>query len=177
MRERILATLTTILERIADAFALDEEGWQQHANPMSGWTRVPVLPVMALAIWSRDWIGWWCVVPIALIIVWAYVNPRAFPRPASTTAWVSRAVMGERVLLNREQIPIPSHHSLWAALLSALAVLGLPPLIWGLWALSLPWVLLGLVICVGAKLWFLDRMVWLFDEMSATVPAYADWRR
>lgn len=31
--------------------------WQRHANPISGWSRVPVLPLLALGIWSRVWFG------------------------------------------------------------------------------------------------------------------------
>jgi hypothetical protein len=27
------------------------------------------------------------------------------------------------------------------------------------------------------KLWFIDRMVWLFDEMKEQVPDYAKWLR
>lgn len=177
MPERILAVLTTILQRVADSFDLDEEGWQRHANPWSFWTRLPILPAMALAVWSRDWIGWWCLVAIALIPIWAYLNPRAFPAPATTRSWASRAVMGERIWLNRDEFPVPGHHARWSAGLSAVAVLGLPPLIWGLWVLSVPWVLLGLVISVGAKLWLLDRMVWLFEDMSARTSQYAEWRR
>ncbi|MCP2204036.1 hypothetical protein LX90_007765 [Lentzea flava] len=34
---------------------------------------------MLLAIWSRDWIGWWCLLPVAVVVVWLFVNPSAFP--------------------------------------------------------------------------------------------------
>jgi hypothetical protein len=44
------------LERL---MAMDDRVWRRHANPWSGWTRVTVLPLLVLAIWSRVWIGWW----------------------------------------------------------------------------------------------------------------------
>ena len=156
---------------------MDDATWERHANPWSAWTRLPILPLMALAIWSRAWIGWGCLVPLALLIAWTWLNPRAFPPPASTRAWLSRAVMGERVWLAREAVRIPEHHRRAARLLAVLPALGLFPLVWGLWAYSLPWLLLGLVLVLGAKLWFLDRMVWLFDDMARAHEHYRRWLR
>jgi hypothetical protein len=46
------------LERL---MAMDDGVWRRHANPWSGWTRVTVLPILVLAIWSRVWIGWWAL--------------------------------------------------------------------------------------------------------------------
>ena len=154
------------MQAVAHAFALDEEGWARHSNPWSGWTRVPILPALCLAVWARDWIGAWCLLPVAGLLAWAVVNPRAFPPPAHSRAWASRAVLGERLWLARDRAPIPAHHALWAALLSGAAALGMPFVVWGLWALE-PWPLaLGLLLVMGAKLWFLDRMVWLHDETA-----------
>ena len=33
----------------------------------------------------------------------------------------------------------------------------------------------GLAVAMGAKLWFLDRMVWLFDDMARTNDEYKSW--
>lgn len=165
------------MRAIAKAFAMTDAVWKRHANPWSCWTRVPILPLLCLAIWARVWVGWWCLLPIAALIVWTWVNPRAFPPPVSTRSWASRAVMGERVWLARDQIRIPDHHRVWAMLLSVLPVLGLPPLIWGLWDLHIAWLLLGLVLTIGPKMWFLDRMVWLYDDMARHHADYAQWLR
>ena len=35
----------------------------------------------------------------------------------------------------------------------------------------------GAVTAFFAKMWFIDRMVWLFDDMAREHPAYADWLR
>jgi len=80
--------------KIARAFGLDGEGWMRHANPVSVWTRFAVLPLLAAAVWSRDWIGWWSLVPVALSLIFMMVNPLLYPRPRSTRNWASRAVFG-----------------------------------------------------------------------------------
>lgn len=58
-----------------------------------------------------------------------------------------------------------------------MSAIGAPFLIWGLAALSLWPMLLGLVLMIGGKMWFLDRMVWLYDDMARTHPEYAAWLR
>ena len=73
-------------------------------------SRFTVLPLFALAVWSRVWIGWWAVLVVALVCVWAWWNPRAFPPPSSTDTWAAKGTFGERVFLNRKALPIPDHH-------------------------------------------------------------------
>ncbi len=157
--------------------AMDEATWARHASPWSVWTRVPVLPLLALAVWSRLWLGWWCLVPIAALALWTYLNPRAFPPPSTTNTWASKATFGERVWLNRSHVPIPSHHAHSAHMLSVLSSLGLVPTIYGLAAFDAFAASLGVVWVVIAKMWFLDRMVWLYDEMRHEHPEYASWLR
>ena len=169
--------MSAIGRGLARAHRLDEEGWQRHASPWSVWTRVAILPLLALAVWSRAWIGWWCLLPVAALVLWSFVNPRAFPPPATTTAWSARAVMGERVWLARKAVAIPAHHARMAAATSATAAAGLPLIAWGLWRLE-PWPLLGgLVLSLGGKFWFLRGMVRLFDDMAQDVPIYRRWLR
>jgi Family of unknown function (DUF6653) len=36
-------------------FGLEGGTWMRHANPVSVWTRFAVLPLLALAVWSREW--------------------------------------------------------------------------------------------------------------------------
>lgn len=149
---------------------MSEEDWRRHANPLSGWTRFAILPALALAIWSRVWIGWWALVPVAASLVWTVVNPRAFPPPADYGSWMSRGVLGERLWLERAHRPIPAHHLRAGRVTTGIAVAGVPVLAFGLWALE-PWaVLLGLALCIGGKAWFVDRMVWLHADVTGTRP-------
>jgi len=86
-------------QKLASFFKLNDTTWQQHANPWSIWTRFIILPLLTLAIWSREWIGIYCWIPIVLILVWTWINPRAFGKPKTNRHWSSKSVMGERVYL------------------------------------------------------------------------------
>lgn len=79
---------------------------------------------------------------------------------------MTKGVLGERVWLAKATTPIPGHHAKTGRLLNIAAGMGVVILIYGLWQLDLGWVGAGLVATCGAKLWFLDRMVWLLTDMS-----------
>jgi hypothetical protein len=165
-----------MLERgIARAFSMDEATWRRHASPWSVWTRVATLPLLVLAVWSRAWLGPWAVGPVALLLIWTWLNPRLFPAPRSTDNWASRGVMGERVWLNRREVAIPSHHRLVPHLLVAVAAAGGLLTIWGLAELALWPTLLGTALVFLGKLWFVDRMVWLYEDMKDVTPEYRSW--
>lgn len=164
------------LERgIAAAFAMDEDTWLRHANPWSVWTRVATLPLLVLALWSRAWLGWWAIGPIAVLVLWTWLNPRLFPRPRSTDNWASRGVMGERVWLNRDKVPVPRHHHLVPKILMGVSGAGVPFIVWGLVKLAIWPVLLGMALAFLGKMWFVDRMVWLYAEMRDATPEYRGW--
>lgn len=77
---------------------------------------------------------------------------------------MTRGVLGERIWLARRERPISPHHAKAAKCLAILSGLGLPPLAWGLWAYDIWAVISGIAIISMGKLWFLDRMVWLFQD-------------
>ncbi len=160
---------------IAQSFGLDDQGWLRHANPWSVWTRNTGLPLQVVAVWSRVWLGWWSLLAVALAVLWTWVNPRIFRRPATTNHWASKAVLGERVWLNRKQVPIPAHHQLAPLLLSGVAGLGSLLVIWGVVRLEIWPTLLGAALVYAGKLWFLDRMVWLYEDMRDRTSEYASW--
>tara|TARA_B100000949_G_C14106799_1_gene376581 strand:- start:126 stop:617 length:492 start_codon:yes stop_codon:yes gene_type:complete len=140
---------------------MDDATWRRHANPWSGWSRVATLPALALAIWSRVWIGWWALALVAAVLLWTWLNPRLFPEPRSLDNWMSRGVMGERIWLARKREPIPAHHARMANLLNALSALAMVPFAWGLWQLEIWPTVFGMAVSMLAKLWFVDRMVTL----------------
>ncbi len=165
----------TLESRIARFFSMTDETWERHANPWSVWTRFTALPVLVAAIWSRVWIGPWAWGLTVLAILWIWVNPRMFRKPVSTDNWASKAVLGERVWINRKQIPVPEHHRIVPNLLSGVSGLGLPFLIWGLWELGIWPTVLGAVLIYAGKVWFLDRMVWLYEDMKDSTTEYSSW--
>jgi hypothetical protein len=127
-------------------FGLEGDNWMRHANPVSVWTRFAILPLLALAVWSREWIGWWSLAAVALALVFMMVNPLLFPPPRSTRHWATRGVFGERIWTDRAKVE-----------LDLLAVVS------------------GVVVTQVAKAWFIDHMVLLFEDMKARDPEYAGW--
>lgn len=155
------------MTRLADfaerLMGMDEATWARHANPWSCYTRFAILPLLALAVWSRVWIGPFAWGAVALVLIWTWMNPRAFAPPKTLDTWASRGVLGERVYLRR-RAEIPAHHLAWARGLSLAALPGLVAMALGLWWLELWWVLFGVVLAMGPKIWFVDRMVWLYSD-------------
>ncbi len=171
------STWSKILQASARSMSMTEDSWQRHANPLSVYSRMSILPLMTLAIVSRIWLGWWALLPIAGVLFWTWWNPRAFSAPTSTTGWASHGTFGERVMLNHAELPVPDHHMSWARGLAALAGVGIVPWVYGLWQLDWGFILMGLTLTMGAKLWFVDRMVWLYQDMKSASPTYASWER
>ncbi len=165
----------TLESKVADTFNMTDEVWRRHANPMSVWTRLLILPLFNIALWSRIWIDYYCLIPIILIAIWTWLNPRFFAPPKSTNNWASKAVLGERVWLNRKNIPIPDHYILPVNLLTLLMSLGTILLIFSLWKLVLTPTIVATVIVIGGKLYFLDYMVRLFEHMKSKSEEYESW--
>ena len=162
--------------RLAKLFGLKGESWLRHANPVSVWTRFAVLPLLAIAIWSRDWIGWWSLVPIVLSLVFMMINPLLFPKPRSTRNWASKAVFGERVWSERDKVPVPERYvSKVPNVTYAFQTVGLVIMVYGLVRLDLLATVSGILLCQVAKAWYLDRMVLLYDDMKTRHADYATW--
>jgi hypothetical protein len=157
--------------RIARAFGLEGDAWQRHANPWSVYTRIPIPPLLVGAIWSRTRIGRWSLVPIGLVCAWTAVNPRAFPPPRSLDHWASKAVLGETYWAERKEIPVPPRHRIAPNVLGAVSALGVVPVVRGLVVRNGWMVLCGLAVQTAGKLWFLDRMALLHDDVAPARPA------
>jgi len=149
---------------------MDDESWERHANPWSVYTRFTILPLMSLAFFSREWLGYYAVIPIGMSFIWIWLNPRMFGVPSHTDNWASMGTFGERLYLNRKVTPIPEHHILPSMLLQIMAVLGLPVFIYGLSSLNIWALVLGNMWIMVFKAWFVDRMVWLFKDMNDSTP-------
>jgi hypothetical protein len=151
---------------VAKAFGRDGDGWQRHANPWSVYTRIPIPPLLAAAIWTRTWIGWRSLVPVRLVCAWTAINPTAFPPPRSLDHWASKAVVGETYWLNRKEVPVPPRHRVAPTVLGGVSALGVPFIARGLVVRNGWMVLFGLAVQTAGKVWFLDRMALLYDDMA-----------
>ena len=164
--------------RVGEALmGMDDRTWTRHANPWSGWTRLASTPVWFLALWSPFWIGWYAAFPIAAMAAWTWLNPRLFPPPKTADSWMTKGVLGERVWLNRKAVPIPPGHVRAAHITTAISMGFLAITVYGLIVGDFWASLTGWHAAVLAKLWFLDRMVWLWTEMQDADPRYQAWKR
>lgn len=69
---------------------VEELLWSRHANPKSGWTRVPTGAVLVYAVYRRNW-------RLLLAgLLWAAINPVLFSPPETRDAWMTRGVLAER---------------------------------------------------------------------------------
>lgn len=151
---------------IAKVFGLEGDSWERHTNPWSIWTRFATLPFLILAVWSRIWIGWYCLIPIVVLIIWLLINPTLFKKPKSFDNWGAKSVFGERYWSERKKRPVPEHHNTPILILTILQTIGGILLIAGLWKLDIHLTVVGAVLTYMAKMWFLDRMVWIHEDMK-----------
>ncbi|WP_371682970.1 DUF6653 family protein [Kiloniella sp. EL199] len=161
-------------------FKMSQNTWEHHSHPMSGWSRLVTGWLMFPAIWSHEAWGW----PIAgfllfLFAFWMYLNPRIFPKPRHTDFWASQVTFGERVWL--KEVPfdgldelLDMHRSQTRALgiLAGFGFLG--GIITAYLNLFWPTMFFGFAMIIG-KMWFCDRMVWLFNDAIEINPKLAEW--
>jgi hypothetical protein len=163
-------------KKIPRLFGLEGDRWMRHSNPVSVWTRFAVLPMLIGSIWSRKWIGRRALIPLAGSSVWLLVNPLFFKEPRSTRNWASKGVLGERIWAERDRSELPDQfRSVVPTVAASYQAIGLAPIVYGLAALKATPTVLGLLIVQGGKLWYIDRMVLLFEEMKTQDAEYARW--
>ena len=156
----------TLEKEIAKTFNLQGDNWKKHANPWSIWTRFATLPFLIIAVWSRVWIGWYSIIPIGILVFWLIINPTLFKKPKNFDNWWSRSVLGEKYWSNRKKNPVPKHHKTPILILTILQSIGGVLLMIGLWKLNISLSIIGIITVYLTKMWFLDRMVWIFEEMN-----------
>jgi len=168
--------LDIILGKVPAAMRMSEDAWIRHANPWSFATRLPLLLFLTVACWSRVWIGWYFLIPLAGVVIWTYLNPRVFPKPRSTRNWASKGVFGEKILVNRRFycVEIPEHHVKAAFILTMLSFAGAVTLLYGIIMLEPLTTVTGCCITYLGKLWYVDRMVWLFEDLGDR-PEFKNW--
>lgn len=148
---------------IGDAFRMTDEAWRRHANPWSVWTRFAAIPLMIAAIWSRLWLGWWCLVPVGAVLVWLWLNPRAFAAVDNPTSWASKGIYGERLWLKHRR-DVPADYRVVLRLVTVVAGLGFGALAYGLATLMVWPTIFGASLIVLGQLWRIDRLGMLFEQ-------------
>ncbi|MDX2507896.1 MAG: hypothetical protein QNL62_25955 [Gammaproteobacteria bacterium] len=165
----------SVFKKIEKMMFMTDEGWDRHSNPLSVYTRIPCLSLLSLSIWSREYIGLYSIVPILLSVFWIWYNPRAFCIPATTDNWASRGTFGERIFLQKDSVDIPKHHVKMAHKLTGLIIPGIPVLFYGLYVNDLWIITFGNFWVLLPKMWYFDRMVWIYEDMKDTSPEFKNW--
>jgi len=78
----------------------------------------------------------------------------------------SKSVLGEKYWSERKMKSVPKQHNTPVLILTILQAIGGIILIVGLWKLDISLIIIGTIIIYMAKMWFLDRMVWIFENMK-----------
>ncbi len=99
-----------------------------------------------------------------------------FKQPRSTRNWASKGVFGERIWVERDRSELPDQfNSAVPTVATVFQAIGLVPLAYWLAALRVTPTVTGILMVQGGKLWYIDRMVLLFEEMKTRDPEYARW--
>ncbi|MEV7013707.1 DUF6653 family protein [Streptosporangium sp. NPDC051022] len=151
------------LSKVADTFRMTDEAWTRHANPWSVWTRFAAIPLMILAIWSRTWLGWWCLAPIAAVVVWLWLNPHVFPPVTTPRSWTAKGIYGEKLWLHNRSMISADHRNVHR-LLVGVGLTGFAALVYGLVALEIWPTVFGVTLVVLGQLWRIDRLGLLYEE-------------
>ena len=80
--------------------------------------------------------------------------------------------MGERVYLNRDKVKIPQHHK---TVLIGISSVGMILTIWAVVEYSVWGAVMGVALAYLGKSWYLDRMVWLYEDMKDQNAVYKSW--
>lgn len=158
----------TSSEKIGWTTRLAEQVWSRHANPWSVVTRFAAIPAAILAIWSRQWLEWWSLLPIALVVVWLVVNPFAFSPIQNPSHWISKGIFGERLWLARTG---QSEHKVMLRALVVAGMLGMIVMGWGLYAYDIAACTIGAIVTTVAQFVRIYLFARIYDMHAATQKA------
>lgn len=77
--------------------------------------------------------------------------------------------------MNRDTVPIPKYHILLPNIITVIGFIGVALFVYGLVVLHLWITVLGGVVMIISKLWYADRVVWLYEDMKDATPEYRSW--
>jgi hypothetical protein len=107
------------------------------------------------------------VVPaaLALVIIWLWINPSAFPPIDKPRQWAAKGIYGEKIWLKDKEMVPPGHRAI-LRLLIVVGLIGGVLMAWGLIALDLWPTIFGSTLIVLGQLWRIDRFGQLYDTVN-----------
>jgi len=79
------------------------------------------------------------------------------------------------VWLNRDEVAVPRYHIIVSNILNAISSAGMGLSIWAIVTLSVWPAILGISLAYLGKSWYLDRMVWIYEDMKNENEEYRSW--
>ncbi|TWI92673.1 hypothetical protein JM93_00216 [Roseibium hamelinense] len=150
--------------------------WQHRIHPAAAYLRVLALPLLAAAVWSHTLFGAGPATGMsAATVLLLLIAPRFFPAASGTPGWAAKSLYGERMWLNRINLPIPEDDARSALILFLTALTGLLIMIWGALAANALVCLPALLVAVIARFAFQNRMAILYERMRDAHPLYRFW--
>jgi hypothetical protein len=138
---------------------LEATMWRRHANPKSGWTRLPSGAALVYAVYTRN------VRLLVAVLAWIAINPFLFPPPDEADAWMTRAVRAEQWWLYEQEnatvgIDYPN-------VANAVGALGFCCALAAAWRRRPAGAAVGAIVSVALKLWWLRVLVSRYDARPA----------
>ena len=80
------------------------------------------------------------------------------------------------MFLNRDKVKIPEKHDIpLHRILNTISSIGMILAIWSIVYYSIWGAVLGVALAYIGKSWYLDRMVWLYEDMKNENEVYKSW--
>jgi len=138
--------------------------WRKYTNPWSIWVRFFILPMLIVSMWSRVWLDQWSLILIVMTLAWIWFNPRIALSKKTKNVWAMQAILGERLWLDRQNNLIPEHHFFVITALQIIVIVSFLTCVVGIVLLNKWLTFFGLCFTYIGMCWFLDRMVWLYND-------------
>jgi len=129
--------------------------WRRHTNPLSGWSRIIAFFVFPLPIWYHNWFG------LGALLLFFAINPILFSIPKNTNSWMSKSILGEELWTKKGlfQKDFPTVLNLFNGLFFFV-------MIYAAYFKLLEVTFFSTLLSSVFKLWYLDRMVYLYQEST-----------
>ncbi len=99
------------------------------SKPKSLLIRATLLPALLVPLWYQPVLGWFWAIALSLAAVaWVWVIPPIGKKTIGAQTWLQKAMLGERMWLNRMFVPVPApyHKKALALLVIGLSLLAQP---------------------------------------------------
>ena len=154
----------------------NEAVWERRAHPLGFWIRLAVVPLLVATLWARQWIDPGFLIILLALVLLAWLAERAFPGPGAASSWPVRACLGERLVAEHRTLPMGVSNALLRTLV-VIGGIGTVIAVSGAILFDASLAVGGLVLMLGAKLVFFDRVGRAWRTAAESDDEVASWAR